>query len=164
MGLDYQVFSPDVDENLSGPPEKVVRALAERKAKAAAQTYPNDLVLAADTLVCVNGVSLGKPTDESDAKRMLRLLSGSWHEVYTGVCLITKAKTLVEMALTQVFFAPLNEEEMDEYIKSGEPFGKAGAYAIQGRASMYIEEIRGSYTNVVGLPTSMVRMMLQKID
>ena len=164
MGLDFLVFSPDVDEALFGAPETVVSQLAQRKAQAAARRFPKDVVLAADTLVSINGESLGKPRDEQDAARMLRLLSGAWHQVYTGVCVIANGQVLQEEAVTQVLFAQLSDEEIAVYVKSGEPFGKAGAYAIQGIASMYIEEIRGSYTNVVGLPTSKVRELLKKIN
>ena len=164
MGLEFTVFSPDVDEALDGDPETVVSKLAERKAKAAAERFPEDIVLAADTLVSIHGESLGKPRDEQDAARMLRLLSGAWHQVHTGVCVIQNGQVLQERAVTQVLFTRLSDEEIAAYIKSGEPHGKAGAYAIQGKASMFIEEIRGSYANVVGLPTSKVRELLKKIN
>lgn len=164
MGLEFIVFSPDVDEALFGSPEEVVSQLAERKALAAAERFKEDVVLAADTLVSINGESLGKPQDDQDAARMLRLLSGVWHQVHTGVCVISDGRKLLDHVVTQVLFTRLNETEIADYVKSGEPFGKAGAYAIQGIASMYVEEIRGSYTNVVGLPTSKVRELLKKIN
>ena len=164
MGLTFTVFSPDVDENLSGSPESVVAALAQRKSRAAAERFPDDVVLAADTLVSVNGQTLGKPEDDKDAARMLRLLSGVWHQVHTGVCLIANGQVYPAQAVTQVLFSRLEDREIQAYVASGEPMGKAGAYAIQGLASMYIEEIAGSYTNVVGLPTSKVRELLKQID
>lgn len=164
MGLEFLVFSPDVDEALSGAPKTVVAKLAERKALAAAERFPGDVVLAADTLVSVNGESLGKPRDAEDAIRMLRLLSGAWHQVHTGVCVIADGRHFPAQAVTRVLFTRLSDEEIAAYVKSGEPFGKAGAYAIQGTASMYIEEIMGSYTNVVGLPTSKVRALLKQIN
>lgn len=164
MGLSYQVFSPEVDEHLSGSPEQVVRALAERKALAAAAVYPHGAVLAADTLVHVQGKLLGKPIDRQDAARMLHLLSGAWHEVVTGVCLVVDGQAVTAHAATQVKFARMTEDEIRFYCDSGEPMGKAGAYAIQGLGSMFIPEIRGSYTNVVGLPTALVRQMLKQAN
>ena len=161
MGLQFTVFPPDVDENVSGEPALAVRLLARRKAGAAALVYPDDVVLAADTLVYADGHVLGKPLDMDDANRMLRLLAGTWHEVHTGVCLIAGGIEQVRAAVTEVLFSPMNEEDILGYCRSGEPFGKAGAYAIQGLGGMFIEEIRGSYTNVVGLPTSLVRGMLR---
>jgi septum formation protein len=161
MGIQFTAFSPDVDENISGEPDSAVRLIARRKAEAAALLYPEDMVLAADTLVYAAGQILGKPLDMGDAARMLRLLSGTWHKVYTGVCLIAGGVEQVRAAMTEVLFSPMTEEDILDYCRSGEPFGKAGAYAVQGLGGMYIEEIRGSYTNVVGLPTSLVRSMLR---
>lgn len=161
MGLDFKVFSPQVDECLDGSPREVVMALALRKASASALDFPEDLVLAADTLVTIDGQVLGKPVDQADALRMLKLLNGAWHEVHTGVCLMVDGKVQQGHAVTQVLFTRMSEEEMISYCRSGEPLGKAGAYAIQGLGGMFIEQIRGSYTNVVGLPTALVRRMLK---
>lgn len=164
MGLQFEVIQPSVDENLTGAPETVVAALARRKAEAVAVSRPDAVVLAADTLVAINGQSLGKPKDLQDAKQMLSLLNGNWHEVHTGVCVIANGETHTGHAVTQVLFTHMSEAEIQSYCGSGEPFGKAGAYAIQGLGGMYIEQIRGSYTNVVGLPTSLVRQILQKTN
>ena len=161
MGLPYQVFSPEVDEHQTGSPAEVVRALARRKALAAAHAHPNAAVLAADTLVHVAGELLGKPADADDAARMLQMLSGRWHEVVTGVCLAVDGVTDTQHATTRVLFTEMTEDEIRFYCDSGEPMGKAGAYAIQGLGGMFISEIHGSYTNVVGLPTALVRQMLK---
>ena len=163
MGLSYEVFSPDVDENLEGSPHEVVIELARRKAVTAAEVYPECVVLAADTLVSIGGEVLGKPRDEQDAERMLKLLNGTWHEVHTGICVIADGAQQVGHAVTQVLFSSLSHEEILTYCCSGEPMGKAGAYAIQGQGGMFIDQIRGSYTNVVGLPTSIVRQLLKNL-
>lgn len=160
MGLAFTVVRPEVAEDLSGPPEEVVVELAARKAEAVAAQHAGEVVLAADTLVAVGGQVLGKPCSLEDAGRMLALLSGKWHEVHTGVCVISPTARECGHAVTQVLFSSMTEGEIMSYCQSGEPMGKAGAYAIQGLGGMYVEQIRGSYTNVVGLPTSLVRRML----
>ncbi len=161
MGLTYDVFSPDVEEDGEGLPGEVAGLHARKKAQAAALVFPEDTVLAADTVVYAVEQVLGKPRDLADASRMLRLLSGRVHQVYTGVCLVSGGKLIEGTAVTDVRFSRLTEEEIVFYCASGEPLGKAGAYAIQGLGGMFIEEISGSYSNVVGLPTALVRRMLQ---
>jgi septum formation protein len=113
-------------------------------------------VLAADTIVVLGDAVFGKPRDEDDARAMLRALSGCDHWVYTGICLLSAGKKAVDLAATKVSFLPLSVAELDEYVRSGEPMDKAGAYAIQGLASRFISGIEGSYSNVVGLPVSLV--------
>ena len=162
MGLDFAVENPEVDEDIVGTPEEMTRGLARRKALAVSAAHPGDTVLAADTLVCVSGTVLGKPADAADAARMLRLLSGAWHEVHTGVCVIAGGEEQLGHAVTRVRFSPMTEAEIAFYCGSGEPMGKAGAYAIQGLGGMFIEEISGSYPNVVGLPTGLVYRMLRR--
>ena len=160
MGLSFEVVAAQVDERLAGAPGEAVRRLAGLKAREVARQYPGDFVLGADTLVAVDGFPLGKPQDLEDAARMLRLLSGRWHEVHTGVCLIAAGRERLGLETTRVRFEALGEEDIRRYCASGEPLGKAGAYAIQGMAGMFIPEIRGSYSNVVGLPTALVRALL----
>jgi septum formation protein len=160
MGLRFEVAGSRVEESLDGPPEAAVRQLASLKARDVAGRYLDDFVLGADTLVAVDGLALGKPRDLADAARMLRMLSGRWHEVYTGVCLIAGGQERLASAMTRVRFDELREEDIQRYCASGEPLGKAGAYAIQGMAGMYIPEIQGSYSNVVGLPTALVRALM----
>ena len=165
MGIPFLAVSPTADEALSGPPNQVVAELAHRKALSVSSLYPGETVLGADTLVSIGDQVLGKPRDLEEAAAMLRLLSGAWHEVHTGVCLVSPSGRLHQaQAVTQVLFSTLTEEDIRSYCESGEPLGKAGAYAIQGRGGMYIEQIRGSYTNVVGLPTALVRHLLQQIN
>ncbi len=164
MGVPFQVHAPQVDEHLTGSAKQVVLELARRKALAAVSAHPQAVVLAADTLVAINGVVLGKPKDLQDAARMLGLLSGAWHEVHTGVCLALDGKIETAHAKTRVQFSDLSQDEIALYCANGEPMGKAGAYAIQGLGGMFIQQIHGSYTNVVGLPTSVVYQMLKKAN
>lgn len=143
-------------------PAAFVKRLAEEKARAVV-CEPGDVVLGADTIVCLGDVALGKPVDEADAVRMLRLMSGRQHSVYTGICLLYGHSWVVDRAATEVSVARLTEEEISEYTRSGEPADKAGAYAIQGLASKFILSITGSYANVVGLPVSLVYSHLKAL-
>ncbi len=161
-GINFTVRVSDVDEKvLSGelPRDYVVR-LSREKAQAVAAD--GELVLGADTTVVLLNEILGKPTDENDARRMLRLLSGKWHEVLTGVSLVNGTKVTSDVAVTRVKFSKLSEEETNWYVASGEPMDKAGAYGIQGYASRFVERIEGSYSNVVGLPVQMIYRMLME--
>jgi septum formation protein len=146
LGVRFTVRPVDLDESpLPGEaPRDYVLRLAVEKAAAAS----GELVLAADTTVVVDGEILGKPRDDEDARRMLRLLSGREHSVLTGIALGKAA----EVDETLVRFAPLSEAEIDWYVATGEPRDKAGAYAIQGLGSLFVESVEGSYSNVVGLP------------
>jgi septum formation protein len=138
------------------PREYVIR-LATAKARVIAAIRPDSaVILGADTTVVVEYEMIGKPIDTDDARRMLRLLSGKWHEVMTGIALITPNETRTDAATTRVKFARLTDAELDWYLASGEPADKAGAYAIQGLASRFIERIEGNYPNVVGLPVETV--------
>lgn len=143
-------------------PISFVQRIAETKARAA-PAGSEDTVLGADTVVVLNDQIFGKPRDERDAKRMLRSLSAVDHHVYTGICLLSKGRAIVDVSDTRVRFGPLTEEEIDVYVRSGEPFDKAGGYGIQGRASKFVTEIEGCYHNVVGLPLSMVYNYLKLI-
>ena len=119
------------------------------------------IVLGADTTVVIDGEILGKPADEADARRMLALLAGRRHEVMTGICLKRGEERVRDTAVTEVWFGAMTEEEIAEYAASGEPLDKAGAYAIQGLASKYVDKIHGCYFNVVGLPIAMVYVHLR---
>jgi septum formation protein len=170
-GIEFTVLAFDIDETplTDEGPEAHVRRLAEEKARAAAAQRPDAIILGADTVVVVDGRILGKPTDAEDAGAMLGALSGRAHEVITGVALIAPADTAgpaaaaIAIARTQVWFFPLTDAEISWYVASGEPMDKAGAYAIQGLASRFVERIDGSYSNVVGLPVALVYRMLREL-
>ena len=159
-GIPFRVQVAGVDETLqaSESPVEYVRRLARAKAHA----VQGDLVLGADTVVVIDGQILGKPLDSRDATRMLRLLSGRQHQVITGICLAGGA-VAEEHDTTNVFFTALTDREISEYVESGEPMDKAGAYAIQGLASRFVERIEGSYSNVVGLPVALVYKHLTRL-
>ena len=139
--------------------------LSCRKASAVAQRHPNALVLGADTLVFSDRV-LGKPHTPQHAREMLETLSGNWHNVYTGLTLINTqtGRMIRAMDRTRVHFVPMTAEEIEDYVATGEPLDKAGAYGIQGRGGMFVDRIEGSYSNVVGLPMAVLRRMLMEMD
>ncbi|MGD9561386.1 MAG: nucleoside triphosphate pyrophosphatase [Pyrinomonadaceae bacterium] len=149
---------PDIDESeLHGePPQAYVQRLARTKAEAVAVRHPNEIVLGADTTVVIDGQIIGKPTDIEDARRMLRLLSGHWHEVLTGVAIVRNADVSVALQSTRVKFVEMSPVEIDFLAERGDPLDKAGAYAVQAQAALFIEGIEGDYWNVVGLPISLV--------
>jgi septum formation protein len=161
----FEAVPADIDETLrdSETPVDYVKRLAIEKAEAVARRVPTGLILAADTTVVIDDHILGQPIDDEDARRMLKLLNGSWHEVLTGVALIRAGQAespVSDCERTRVKFAQMSDEEIDWYVSTGEPRGKAGAYGIQGRASVFIEEIQGDYFNIVGLPLRLVYEML----
>jgi septum formation protein len=164
-GIPFDVFPVDIDEHfrLGEKPEHAVVRLAEAKAVVAAATHADAVVLGADTTVVVRGEALAKPIDPADAVRMLRLLSGRSHEVLTGVCVFFRGKRLLHVEPTRVRMAHLGEAEIAWYVSTGEPFDKAGGYAVQGLGSRFIEGIDGSYSNVVGLPVSSVYELLKEL-
>jgi septum formation protein len=156
-GIAFTVSAADIDEtpHHGESPSHYVQRLAETKASAA-EAAPDEIVLGADTTVVVGREMLGKPSNDADARRMLGLLAGRRHEVITGICLIRGQERIRDIAATEVWFAPMTEEEIEDYAASGEPLDKAGGYAIQGLGSKFIDKINGSYFNVVGLPIAMV--------
>ncbi len=143
-------------------PTAFVQRIAVEKARAMPHDQ-SDIVLAADTVVCLDSQMFGKPRDDEDARRMLRLLSGRDHFVYTGICLLAGQRTIKDLAATKVSFARLTDQEIEEYTRSGETRDKAGAYAIQGWASRFVTQIQGCYHNVVGLPVSLVYSHLKSL-
>lgn len=155
-GLKFRVVPSTVDEGAlpAADPEATVRQLAEAKAAEVARRFPQSWVIGADTIVVVDGRILGKPCSEPDAKRMLAALSGRVHQVLTGWCVRNESKNsrFTDVARTDVRFKDLSPAEIDWYVATGEPFDKAGAYAIQGIGTFLVKSINGSYTNVVGLP------------
>lgn len=162
VGWPFEPGPVEVDESLheGESARQYVARLAEAKARASAEVHALRPVLAADTTVVVDEHILAKPIDVADGKRMLRLLQGRWHQVLTGISLFTETATELDVELTEVRFAPMSEAEIDWYVATGEPMDKAGAYAIQGKGSRYIEGIKGDYFNVMGLP---VRLLYELI-
>jgi len=154
-GLPFRIIKSQVDEKKPARgPAQGCRELAEKKAWQVYLSTESSWVLGADTMVIIDDKILGKPRDEMDARQMLYLLGGKAHEVMTGFCLIDPSGRVAhsEVVGTMVRFKPLTGQEIDAYISTGEPFGKAGGYGIQGIGAFMVESISGSYTNVVGLP------------
>lgn len=158
------MLAADIDEtpHANESPQKYVERLAIEKARAVLALRPDARVLGADTTVTIDGEILGKPVDEKDAVRMLRLLQGRAHDVHTGVSLISAARIKSAVDTTRVWFAPMTDEDIRWYVATGEPVDRAGAYAIQGFASRFIPRIEGSYSNVVGLPVALVSSILNE--
>ena len=155
MGVSDFIIRPAPGEIAAGdlPPEEAVQAIALAKGQAVAKTAcPGDLILAADTEVLFDGALLGKPQDAADAGRMLRQLSGERHRVYTGIALLLDGRVLTGVEATDVYFRNLTDREIADYVDTGEPMDKAGAYGIQGRAAHFVRRIEGDVYNVIGLP------------
>jgi septum formation protein len=162
LGLDPEVRPADVDETLlpGEDPHDAAERLARAKASAVAPAAPaGSVVLAADTIVVLDGAALGKPRDGDDARRMLRSLRGRAHDVVTGVALARDGRLVSGRETTVVVFGPMTEEEVDAYVASGEPADKAGAYALQGLGGLFVERISGTPSNVIGLPLRLVRSL-----
>ena len=167
VGANFQVIPSQIVE-VPLPNETAdnyVLRLARDKARDIAQRFSIGFIVGADTVVVLDGKILEKPADSADARSMLRQLAGNWHEVFTGVAVIDAAtsREAIDICKTRVRFTPMSDEEIDWYVESGEPFDKAGAYAIQGRGSLFIEEIEGNYLNVVGLPITMLCRLLKSL-
>jgi septum formation protein len=158
-GWPHEIIVAGIDETVLPNEESAayVQRLARSKAEAVANRLEEGLVLGADTTVVVANQILGQPVDDADARRMLRLLNAKWHDVLTGVAVVrVGGETRVGCQTTRVRFAEMSETEIDWYIATREPFGKAGAYGIQGKAALFIEEIAGDYFNIMGLPIRLV--------
>lgn len=163
LGTELTVVPSDIDEDAfdAATPAELVRLLAREKARAAHLPEGADLpVVAADTVVDLDGVVLGKPKDREDAARMLRALSGRGHQVHTGVAVAYRGKILAEVESSTVFFRELGEEEIARYLSTSEAYDKAGSYGIQGIASLFVTGIEGDYHSVVGLPLCRLNRML----
>jgi septum formation protein len=167
-GIPYACVDGDVDESLPPKvkPVDAVQVLASMKARKGAEACTSGYVLGADTLVALDEVILGKPRDRADARRMLQQLSGTCHQVFTGVALlrVQDGRMLVDHACTKVHMRVLSAQEIDAYVDSGESDDKAGAYAIQETADRFVTRLDGAYDNVVGLPVDLVRRMLKDMD
>ena len=167
MGLtDFRIVVPDIEEHMDRdlPPAELVRQTSEEKARAvAAQVGPEAVVIAADTVVALDGAVLGKPADKEEAFRMLSLLSDSRHQVYTGLTVLHGEQCDSVWEETAVTFRALTAEEIEAYIATGEPMDKAGAYGIQGYGALFIKGISGDYYNVMGLPVCRLGQILARL-
>ena len=174
VGWEFTKDSADIDETeLPGEiPEDYVQRLAREKAETVAQKHTDAIILGADTTVVIDNQIIGKPIDMADAKRMLKLLSGNWHEVLTGVALVKKnprsailnPQTVFGIQRTRVKFLEMSDKEIEFLAEKGEPLDKAGAYAVQAQAALFIEALEGDYWNVVGLPISLVYGLMQNLE
>jgi len=162
LGISFEIVTADTDESCDlTDPRAFVEELALRKGLAVAQKLDDEtIIIASDTVVACNREILGKPDSRADAKRMLDMLSGSKHDVISGIALVSKNKTAVASEVTHVIFDKLSNSDIEIYLNSKEPYDKAGAYAIQGLASMWIKGIEGDYFNVVGLPVKRLHDLL----
>lgn len=164
LGISFSIIPPDVDE--SKRKDETVREyvyrVAHDKASKVGKLFPEKWVIAADTVVVSKGRVLGKPKNERQAVEMLKRLRGRWHKVMTGYCImnISRGITYQDVAETKVFIKDLTDDEIRRYIKTSEPFDKAGSYAVQGKGGYMVKEIKGSYANVVGLPICEITEML----
>ena len=157
-GFRFDVICADIDEIVpeNSRPQEVVKSLALQKAQAVAKDHRKSAVVGSDTVVALDGKILGKPRSESEAAEMLRSLSGRIHKVYTGVAIVCGEKVTSFFEETEVEFYPLTDQEILDYVATGEPMDKAGAYGIQGRGAVLVKRINGDYFNVMGLPISKV--------
>jgi len=162
--IPFTVRVAHIDERMDATkdPAAEVSRVSREKAMAIAHGA-EDVVIAADTIVVLEGAVLGKPRDEADAVRMLRLLSGRDHQVMTGVTVLRGERSLTHTEITHIHFRPLSSREIDRYVASGEPMDKAGAYGIQGGAALFAEKMQGDYYNVMGLPVCRLWQMLQTL-
>ena len=174
FGIRFDVIPSDADENISSdvPCEEYVKILAERKGTAVrdalisrGEDVSDTLIISCDTVVYYDKMIIGKPGNALEARLTLGMLSDSWHEVYSGLCLIFGDDTVCQTDITRVKFAPISENDIEKYVASGEPFGKAGSYAVQGRGGAFVERTEGDINNVIGFPlTLFCRMLRERFD
>lgn len=165
LGIPFQVKASDVEETYQDglQPHEIVMELARIKSNAIAETTKNSIVIGADTIVVSDGRVLGKPKGKAGAISMLTQLSGKVHQVYTGVALVKEGRTHLFYEKTDVEFWPLDTQDIEQYVLTGEPFDKAGSYGIQGYGSLLVKRIEGDYFTVVGLPVSRLNRELKDI-
>ena len=161
FGIPFETFAPEVNESCSLPAGEAVELLSRRKALATASRFGDTFILAADTLVSLNGETLGKPSGPEEASRMLSRLSGQTHQVFTGVTVVPPSgEVFTASDRTDVTFCDIPDEEILSYVATGDPLDKAGSYALQGRAALWVTRIEGCDTSVIGLPLYLVRRLL----
>lgn len=162
-GFDFEIITAPTDEELYGEhPKSGVATLAVRKGEAVYKKYPDALVVSSDTLVELDGIPLGKPTDRNDAVRMLKELSGRAHNVHTGIAVHYGGRVVSGVATTAVIFRELSDSEIIDYVESGEPMDKAGAYGIQGAAGAFVEKYDGEFDTVVGFNLTLLKKLLKE--
>ncbi|MEI6480421.1 MAG: Maf family protein [bacterium] len=164
LGLPFEVIVSDFVEDMTLPlsASELALYLSRGKASSLAKQYPNAVVIAADTFVVFQGAFLGKPKDEDDARKMLTGLAGNTHTILTGLTVVQAGKTVSEVIFTEVKMKNVDESKISEYVASGEPLGKAGSYAIQGKGKELVEKIEGDYFNIMGLPLKTIAQILIK--
>ena len=165
MGLAFQVMVPDIEEHMDRvlPPHKLVETISLEKARAVGgQVGEGPIIIAADTVVALDGALLGKPRDRAEARRMLTALQGRHHQVYTGFTVLQGGRAITRSEETEVVFRRMTDAEIGQYISTGEPMDKAGAYGIQGYGAMLVESLRGDYFNVMGLPVCALAEVLKE--
>jgi septum formation protein len=166
LGIPFEVITSGVSEDVDGDidPKEMVVMLAKRKAGAVAQSLTSGIVIGSDTTIAFEGQVLGKPKDEEEAKAILKSLKGKHHQVYSGMALVNAKDKRVEATsvMTSIKMRNYSDEEIDAYVATGEPMDKAGAYAIQGQGGRLVDEIKGSFDNVVGLPIRELAELLRR--
>ena len=164
LGLDFELYRPEVDESMlpDEKPKDLCRRLSRLKAHSGSQKFPDSIIIAADTIVVIDGKVLGKPSDRADAFNMLKTLQGREHEVLTGLTVCCDGKIISHVESTRVKFRVLSEAQIKNYVASGECDDKAGAYAVQGKGSLLVEGLDGDYFNVVGLPVCALGKILEE--
>jgi septum formation protein len=167
LGIEFEIKASSIPEERhpDESPRQYVERLAIEKASFVAKNVDSAIVIGADTVVVIEDLLLEKPRDRDDARQMLQRLSGQWHEVLTGLCLIQTdtGKIVSDVESTKVLFHPLTDEDVEWYLDTGEPFDKAGSYAIQGHGSLIVDKVEGNYFNVVGLPTNLLRRLAHQL-
>ncbi len=166
-GYKFEILPANIDESVPNDisPEDAVKMIAAKKASAVKENCSNDdIILGADTVVCLDGEIIGKPVSLEDAKNTLKRLSGNTHSVLTGYCLIKGEKIISGVEKTEVTFRELTDFEIDEYVASGEPMDKAGSYGLQGKGGLFARGINGDYNNIIGLPISTVSSIIEKMQ
>lgn len=167
LGISFAIVPPDIDESRkkNEPAKEYVLRVSHEKAFKVGSHFPDRWIIGADTIVVLKGKLLGKPDNEKEAFEMLKLLSGKWHKVITGFCVLNLSKNVTyrDVVETKVFMKEMHDDEIRRYIKTSEPLGKAGSYAVQGRGGFMVKEIKGSYSNVVGLPVCEVAEVLYSL-
>lgn len=166
MGLEFDIMPCEAEEKYDPElnPVDIARYLGKLKAEIVNEMVEGYVVIGADTIVVADGHILGKPSGRDEAYNMLKKLSGSWHEVITGICIFDGEECLIDHVVTRVHFVKMAEQEIEAYIDTDEPYDKAGAYGVQGLAGMYIDSIEGDYYNIMGFPMARIRSMLKEVS